>query len=1175
MNYPAIKHIMGISLNVYRARIGLRNCYKCKTTGFREPKYCTGLSPISDLIFKLASAACVCFEYILSFVCFLDFILGYFQKSYCGHTTTKFDNLSKNSSSQIVNNHLQLTEIRIVFSCLLFCLLYAIPVLINYIFIYGFTASFGLIYSRLFRKKSIGGCIINMYSIWLFAMNFFLIVATIPNIINPGPIHELNVIYQNVQGFVNLRAKSPSPCLYTSKVVNFQGYLFHEKPDVVVLNETWLKETILDSEIFPNNSYKVFRLDRSLKSHPYCENDPNKFKQNGGGVAIAFRSDLDVTTTEFKLKDGLAKAEIISVVVASGSGPKLCISTLYRVGTLGAENLCEIRRHLQSVAASNSINRHILIGDFNLYKTSWPDGISSCSLEAGFIDLFDDLCLEQFLNIPTHKCGNTLDLLLSNSSEVVSNIEILPKDAVCSSDHFGIKFKIKLKCKRLKSPKRKIYNLKKADFKSINRDLSRIQWDNIFSNCNSDTALEKFDSIFTSICDRHIPKVTTKSSFQPPWFDSELDSICKAKNKLLGRYKATNDSKYLEEAKNMRKKFKKLCMQKKLDNVMNSDDPALVKKRFWSYYKSTSNSCRIPNTVKYKSRFRSEKADVANLFNSYFSDQFSSPSLYNININFENDPFSSIKFEEKAVFDLLRKLNTNKAAGPDGRQAKLLKYCASGLASPLSKLYTKFFKSGSIPKLWKLANVVPIHKKGDKSSVENYRPISLTCLPMKVFEYCIKDLLMKKCGHLINDSQHGFLPNKSCTTQMVPFSSNLAYALNKSSRVDVIYFDFAKAFDSVNHDIILQKLKNQFGIDGLLLQFIKSYLQGREQKVVVDSCSSGTLPVLSGVPQGSILGPILFVLFINDMHSVISPGTDIALYADDTKIWREIVLDQDQIFLQKDIDNLYQWSDVNKMNFHPDKCKVVAVTNKRLTYELPFYEHFYCLNGVILDYVDTETDLGVLINGKLNWNAQCFALARKANQRLGFVRRTCNFIMSTEQRRILYISLVRSIFEHCSPVWAPQTAVALNVIDQVQKRAVKWILKEPFSSYSELEFLMKQRSLDLLPMKSKFVFTDLVLFYNIVYELVNIKLPNYVIKWESKDVLKSTRSTHCIAEGSDKLKFKCTVVPKVKSFENSFFVRTLKAWNNLPLTIRAIKCPNNFSDRLKEHLWLLLGLKPD
>ena len=149
------------------------------------------------------------------------------------------------------------------------------------------------------------------------------------------------------------------------------------------------------------------------------------------------------------------------------------------------------------------------------------------------------------------------------------------------------------------------------------------------------------------------------------------------------------------------------------------------------------------------------------------------------------------------------------------------------------------------------------------------------------------------------------------------------------------------------------------------------------------------------------------------------------------------------------------------------------------------------------------------------------------------------------------------------------------MIDLVQRRAIKWILKEPFVSYSDSEYLKKQRDLDLLPMKSKFLFTDLVLYHKIVYGLVNINLPNYVVKLEPKDVLRVTRNTNSILEGTDKLKFKCTVIPKVNSFKNSFFVRTYEAWNSLPLIIRAIKNPDLFSSTLKEHLWLLLGLKPD
>ena len=179
-------------------------------------------------------------------------------------------------------------------------------------------------------------------------------------------------------------------------------------------------------------------------------------------------------------------------------------------------------------------------------------------------------------------------------------------------------------------------------------------------------------------------------------------------------------------------------------------------------------------------------------------------------------------------------------------------------------------------------------KRGAKSLVSNYRPISLTCIIMKVMEIIVRDEIMLRSGHFIDNRQHGFLPSKSCNTQLVDFCDSLALSLYKNIRSDVIYFDFAKAFDSVNHDLILLKLKTLFLIDGCLLQFIKAYLKDRKQVVVVGRSSSTFLPVLSGVPQGSILGPTLFFLFLNDITLGIDKDTNIVMYADDTEIWRQM-----------------------------------------------------------------------------------------------------------------------------------------------------------------------------------------------------------------------------------------------------------------------------------------------
>ena len=214
--------------------------------------------------------------------------------------------------------------------------------------------------------------------------------------------------------------------------------------------------------------------------------------------------------------------------------------------------------------------------------------------------------------------------------------------------------------------------------------------------------------------------------------------------------------------------------------------------------------------------YRKNSKGIADLFIKHFSDQFSDESHYDIDINFSNDTF--INFSISTIYRELSNLNPNKSTGPDNISPQLLKNCARSLALLLQLLFNLSFKTGSIPSL---AHIVPIHKKENKNNVQNYIPISLTCIISKVFEKCVRDEILQHCQHLLNDSQHGFLPLRSCTTQLVPFAHDISLGLNSNHLMDIIYFDFAKAFNTVNHDIILQKLKGDFKIDGLMQKIHK------------------------------------------------------------------------------------------------------------------------------------------------------------------------------------------------------------------------------------------------------------------------------------------------------------------------------------------------------------------
>ena len=1015
---------------------------------------------------------------------------------------------------------------------------------------------------------------------YLMSLNLILIVVTTPCIVNPGPSpgsRPLNIFYNNVQGFINPgELKSESPTLNMTKLHEFHGYIFSQKPDIIILNETWLKKSILNSEIVPKDTYKLFRTDRCGKTHPWDPSNPKKFRRDGGGILIGHRLDIDIESTEVSSVKVLA--EILTINFKLPTGKKLNISTFYRVGNLGVENFESVRKYLTTLATKKKLDKHILIGDLNFPEISWPDPSTSVELHRKFIDLFMlELNHSQLVNKPTHKNGNILDLLFTNIPEQIEEVNVMGYKEACSSDHFGINFKLRYCVSKKNIPKRKIFNYDKADWKNLNYELKKIDWDGLMGMHDPCNSWQILKTILNNLCEKYIPRKSIKYQFQPPWFDSDCQKILREKEKWRAKSNSPtgteNDRKKFCQ---LRSDFKKIMDEKMRLNVEDDSDPSLISKKFWRHVQSKTKSTRIPETVWYKSRFRTKPLDQANLFNEYFSDQFSSESQYNIQIDMgNNNSFLDLKFHQLDILLLLRQINPSKAAGPDGIHGMVLKNCAPALAKPLTLLFNISFVSGIIPDDWKLASVVPVHKKDSKGSVENYRPISLTSLVVKVFERCIRKELFTVCEQSLDPRQHGFVNSKSCTTQMVPFIYDLTMTLNNKSKADIIYFDFAKAFDSVSHDIILDKLKNNFKIDGLMLRFIKSYLEGRKQQVVVGGVTSSTLPVKSGVPQGSILGPLLFVLFINDMFTCTSEGTHISLYADDTKIWREIITSEDHFTLQNDIDNLQTWAIDNKMKFHPSKCKALSVTNqKNILHNLPFTIFNYKLGQDFIDYESSQTDLGVTVTSKLSWKQHCDKLVNKASSKLGLLIRTCHFTMNRKQKRVFYLTIVRSIFEHCSIIWHPRSSNKIAPFDAIQKRAIKWIFGQKSEHYSDDEYYNKQKEINILPIKLKFYFNDLVLLYKIIYKLVAINLP-HDFEFITGNQLRYTRNTSTIIDKRDKtqIKYKNKVISE--NLRNNFFFRTVVIWNKIPYDIRQTLNISSFRTRLVDYLWVADNSWPD
>ena len=347
----------------------------------------------------------------------------------------------------------------------------------------------------------------------------------------------------------------------------------------------------------------------------------------------------------------------------------------------------------------------------------------------------------------------------------------------------------------------------------------------------------------------------------------------------------------------------------------------------------------------------------------------------------------------------------------------------------------------------------------------------------------------------------------------------------------------------------------------------------------------------SGVPQGSILGPLLFVIFINDMCSCVSKGTNILLYADDTKIWRQIRSEDDHCALQCDINALHIWATKNKMKFHTGKCKVLPVAPPGKLIELrdvfnkiyPLrYIYYYQLDGNELEYVESEKDLGVHVTTNLSWDEHIDYIYSKASCRLGLLKRSLHFVMCPKQKRVFYIGIVRSLFEHCVQVWRPMSDSGILKLERIQKRAVKWILSEIDHSYNDTEYLSRLKKLELLPLKYRFIYSDLLLFHMIFYKNISIELPEHYTSFsgEERTRLRSVINPPDYLGGSAlklnlqklretkncELSLKCTLKKINLKYKSSFFFRTIQEWNRIPHEIRNKENFGTFKIELYKYL---------
>jgi len=383
----------------------------------------------------------------------------------------------------------------------------------------------------------------------------------------------------------------------------------------------------------------------------------------------------------------------------------------------------------------------------------------------------------------------------------------------------------------------------------------------------------------------------------------------------------------------------------------------------------------------------------------------------------------------------LNRIKPDAATGTDGIPAIILRSCSSAIAPSLCSLFNDLLAKGSVPKEWKQANIIPIHKKRDKKDISNYRPISITSLISKCLERTVTSRLLEhmRSNGFINDNQHGFIPGKSCTTLLSNLLDDCYAGLNKRAvkQVDVVTLDWAKAFDSIPHERLLSKLYN-YHVRGNTLCWIRSFLEDRTQSVVFSGACSADISVPSGVPQGCVISPLLFTIFMLDLPACVD--SPLVQYADDCTIYREISTLADSSKLQDDLNSIDLWCKLNEMALNVLKCAHLPVTRSRV----PFATS-YVINNITVPICSSLNMLGVLISSDLKWNLQTEAVRCKSMRVLGMLARSFGKRRSSGMK-VLYTSLIRSLITYGMPAWHPTTLTNIEKLERVQGRASRLIL---------------------------------------------------------------------------------------------------------------------------------------
>ena len=975
--------------------------------------------------------------------------------------------------------------------------------------------------------------------------SFFLILLSGDIETNPGP-------RVSIQGL--------SVCLWNlnsiwvddfAKIAQISAFLSTHNFDIFCICESFLDSSIEDDD--PGLSIDGYEILRS--DHPS--------NSRRGGVCIFFKSHLPlVRRKELEYLD-----ECLVCELKTGSD-RFLFCLCYRSPSQDVDQFNVFQyRWEESIKAINdcSPTTSIFLGDFNARNSDWWAGDITNSQGRDLADLAAQYNLHQIIDEPTHLLPDSLsciDLIFSSTRDHIIDSGVMPS-LYPRCHHQLVYAKFNFKTPFPPAYQRRIWDFSRADINAIKRSVNLVDWDRVFSGLDLDQKVSVLTEFIFNIFSNLVPnRIITIRNKDALWMTAEIKRFILEKARIYRRYVKNGrnaiDKQCLQEITFRCReaiKLAKEAYQTKLSSSLN--DPNIGPKKYWSTLNNLIHKrkiTRIPPIRNTSNNIVTDVSEKANVFNTFFAQQCSlidnmsvlPPPFISVNHRLD-----SVNFAEDKILAFIRALNVHKAHGWDNISTRMVKICEESLLKPLMNIFNHSLATGKFPNVWKKGNVVPVHKKGDKSVVKNYRPVSLLPIFSKIFEKCIYDTLYCyfEDHNLFSTCQSGFRKNDSCISQLLSITHKIFKGFDANPTLDTrgVFLDISKAFDRVWHEGLLHKLQS-YGVSGNLLSLMRDFLSGRVQRVTLNGYNSMWKRIEAGVPQGSILGPLLFLIFINDLPENLESVTKI--FADDTSLF-SLVVDQNESSnsLNRDLGRISEWAYQWKMSFNPDPSKqAVGVYFSRKG--VPDNAPVISFNNSPITFSESHKHLGLILDEKLTFDHHLREKIKKANRGIGLINKIRKFL-SRDTLLTIFKAYVRPHLDYGDIIYDnPGNTTLCSKLESIQYNAclaitgcIRGTSREKLYSELGLESLADRR-----------YSRRLFLFYNIVKG----KAPQYLL-----EILPPQNRAFV------NLRSRLPIYPmyaRTERFRQSFFPYCITQWNNLDSRLRDLPSISRFKRAMFEFL---------